>query len=229
MLGLQDARGQGLRGCRPASTGTASCRTMGPVSRPSSTRWTVAPLTFTPCSKAWRWASRPGKAGSSDGCTFTTRPAKARDEPGGEQTHEARRGTRGRPGGRAGGSRARRRSPRRAFPRWSRKSAGTPAARARSRAGALSTFEITTAISPPSSPAAAASIRAWRLEPRPLTSTPIAGLACQSRPIPPHRNRGRPTASRFRRRPTRSSGPGSRIRVQDRYSKRRLRPRPRSR
>src|SRR5262249_43139597 len=48
-----------------------------------------------------------------------------------------------------------------------------PAACARSRAGADSTFETTTPTCPPSDPPFAASTRAWRLVPRPLTSTPI--------------------------------------------------------
>ena len=37
------------------------------VHGPSSTKCTVAPVTFAPCSSAWRWACRPGNAGSSEG------------------------------------------------------------------------------------------------------------------------------------------------------------------
>ena len=142
----------------------------------------MAPLTLTPCSQAWRWASRPGKAGSSEGCTLRMRPAKARDEGGREQAHVAgeadevdavlaqerrelavvvlaRRGRGGR--GTAAGDAGR----------------GAPVeARRPSR-----TFEITTAISPPEAArAAAASMQ--RLEvasPRPLIedADALLGLA----------------------------------------------------
>ena len=55
---------------------------IGPLSTPSSTKWTVTPATFTPCSSACSMAPRPGKAGSSAGWTFTIRPAKRRMNPG---------------------------------------------------------------------------------------------------------------------------------------------------
>src|SRR3954464_8044106 len=63
-------------GVSPSRTSTASCRTIGPVSMPSSTKCTVAPVTLTPCASASSTACTPGNAGSSDGCTFRIRPGK---------------------------------------------------------------------------------------------------------------------------------------------------------
>ena len=103
------------------------------------------------------------------------------DPPGeGAQERAARAGACSRPGrrgrrrARAAARRARGRAPRASGrdDRGTRR--GCPRARARSSPGASSTFEITTAISPPSAPARRASIRACRLEPRPLMRTPIS-------------------------------------------------------
>src|SRR5512139_180541 len=152
-------------------TGTASWATIGPESSPSSTRCTVAPLTFTPWSQARRWASSPGNAGRRAGWTLRIRPGKARTKTGERRRMKPARHTRST-------WRARRVSTTsasktsRVFPRWSQKTAGRPAWRARSRPRAPSTFDTTTAISPPSSPRRAASMRAWRFDPRPLTRTP---------------------------------------------------------
>ena len=75
--------------CRRRSTGTAACRTIGPASRSSSTKWTVQPVIFTPCSSAWCCASRPGKAGSSEGWMFRMRCGNSRMKRGAQQAHEA--------------------------------------------------------------------------------------------------------------------------------------------
>src|SRR5205085_2077100 len=48
-------------------TGTAACRTIGPLSRSALTRWTVAPEMRTPCSSACCCASIPGNDGRRDG------------------------------------------------------------------------------------------------------------------------------------------------------------------
>ena len=60
----------------PPGTGTSRCRIAGPVSTPSSTKWTVTPVTSTPASSACPIASRPGKAGSRAGWTLTMRLRK---------------------------------------------------------------------------------------------------------------------------------------------------------
>ena len=72
-------RSDALRsGC--ARRASRPCRRRAPAPRPAArwgrrraravTRWTLAPATFTPCSSACRWASTPGNAGSSEGCTL---------------------------------------------------------------------------------------------------------------------------------------------------------------
>ena len=63
------------------NTGTAACNTIGPPSSSGVTRCTVQPATFTPCARAWAGASVPGKAGSSDGCTFRTGPVNFARNP----------------------------------------------------------------------------------------------------------------------------------------------------
>src|SRR5919109_170432 len=57
----------------PARTATRSWRRIGPESTPSSTRWTVAPDSATPAASCSSTARAPGKAGSSEGWTFTIR------------------------------------------------------------------------------------------------------------------------------------------------------------
>src|SRR3990172_105235 len=200
---------------------TASCITMGPESSPSSTTGTVAPLSLTPCSRAWRCASSPGKAGRSAGWTFRIRPRKARTSVGESNLMKPARHTSSTPCSRISATRSASNASR-DFPRWSRKTAGMPALRARSSPGALSTFEITIAISPPSSPFRCASMRACRFEPRPLMRTPIFFIdppPCPSpgrgrgphwqggsefsstpHPVPPHiRGRETPWRGRLRR------------------------------
>src|SRR5262249_19105104 len=54
---------------------TASWRTIGPVSVPSSTRWTVTPVTRTPYESASPTAWVPGNEGRSAGCTLSQRPS----------------------------------------------------------------------------------------------------------------------------------------------------------
>ena len=158
--------------CRWGDHGTASWATIGPESSPSSTRCTVAPLTFTPCSSAWRCASRPGKAGRSAGWMFRIRPGEGAHEDGREQAHEAGEADEVDAGAPAGSPRSRRRRPR-ASGRGGRgrRRGSRPCGRARGRRRPP-TFETTTAISPPSSPRRAASMSACRFEPRPLTRTP---------------------------------------------------------
>src|SRR5437763_885456 len=55
------------RECASSSlnTGTVFCKTMGPWSRCSSTKWTVQPETFTPYSAACFCASRPEMPGAA--------------------------------------------------------------------------------------------------------------------------------------------------------------------
>src|SRR5262249_29492501 len=48
-----------------ASTGTATCAMIGPLSTPASTKNSVAPATFTPYANASRGAWIPGNAGSN--------------------------------------------------------------------------------------------------------------------------------------------------------------------
>ena len=67
-----------------------ACITIGPASRFSSTKWTVHPENFAPCSMAWRCDSRPGNAGSSDGWMFKIAIRKRGDEMRREQPHVAR-------------------------------------------------------------------------------------------------------------------------------------------
>ncbi len=61
----------------PGRTATASCATMGPPSRVSSTKWIVQPVTVAPWSSASRTECAPGNAGSSDGCVFRMRSRNA--------------------------------------------------------------------------------------------------------------------------------------------------------
>ncbi len=60
---------------------------IGPESTPSSTKWTVTPVTRAPWSSACRTASSPGNDGSSAGCTFTIRLRNRSTNAGAEQLH----------------------------------------------------------------------------------------------------------------------------------------------
>ena len=75
----------------PGRTGTASWATIGPPSSVASTRWTVTPVTATPCARASRTACAPGNAGSSDGWVLRMRPANAPRTAGPDEPHVARR------------------------------------------------------------------------------------------------------------------------------------------
>ena len=77
-----------------SSTGTAACMTMGPASSSGVTKCTVAPVTFTPCSSAWRWASVPGNAGSSDGWMLRIAFGNASQNPGPSRRMKPARQTR---------------------------------------------------------------------------------------------------------------------------------------
>ena len=76
------AAGARPRGCAPPASPSRRPRgprrppgaRSGPWSTSSSTRCTVTPVTFAPQARASRTACAPGKAGSSAGCTFSTRP-----------------------------------------------------------------------------------------------------------------------------------------------------------
>ena len=59
------------------------------MSTPSSTKWTVTPVTSTPASSAWPIASRPGKAGQQGGVDVDDAVAEAGDEGRAEQLHVA--------------------------------------------------------------------------------------------------------------------------------------------
>src|SRR5262249_41405248 len=56
------------------SSGSCSWRRIGPVSRPSSTRWIVTPVVLTFALSASSIACMPGNAGNKDGWTLTIRP-----------------------------------------------------------------------------------------------------------------------------------------------------------
>src|SRR5580658_6287599 len=61
-----------------SSTGTEAWATIGPESTPSSTKCTVHPAIFAPCTSAWCWASRPGNAGSREGWMLRIRWGNSR-------------------------------------------------------------------------------------------------------------------------------------------------------
>ena len=77
------------RPCRRRSTGTAACRTIGPPSSSAVTRWTVAPVTRTPCSSAWRCASRPGKRRQQRRMDVEDAVGKRVEQRRPDQAHEA--------------------------------------------------------------------------------------------------------------------------------------------
>ena len=90
----------------------------------------------------------PERPGAATGWTFRTRPGNAPRKAGERRRMNPARHTRSTWCSRSRPATSRSKSSR-ARPRWSRKRAGTPACRARSRARASSTFETTTAIRPP--------------------------------------------------------------------------------
>ena len=66
-----------------------SCKTIGPLSTPSSTRWTVTPMTFTPCSSACSIAPTAGEGREERGMHVQDPAREAPDELRAEQLHEA--------------------------------------------------------------------------------------------------------------------------------------------
>ena len=131
VLLVEDPRRKRLLASSPGRIGTRRCSTIGPVSVPSSTKWTVQPDSFSPASRARRCTSRPGNFGRRAGWMFRIRPRQRATNSGREQAHVTGEADRGpaapHRGGAASPARARP-GPRTAFgPRRS------PAARARAR------------------------------------------------------------------------------------------------
>ena len=133
--------------CRRRAPGRRPAATIGPPSSSPVTRWTVAPLTLTPCASACAWASTPGNAGSSDGWMFRIAFGKGLEQRRTDQPHEAGKADERTPPIAAAQPRSRRsKSSRAAKSRWLIVSVSMPAARARSRPAASGLFEMTTAI-----------------------------------------------------------------------------------
>ena len=61
---------------------------IGPVSMPSSTKWTVQPERLTPCSIAAFWTCSPGKDGSRAGGMFMIPVREGLDEGRRDDPHE---------------------------------------------------------------------------------------------------------------------------------------------
>ena len=165
-------RGSAPRASRAARPARSPGASTGPVSMPSSTRWTVTPVVSTPAASASSIACAPGNSGSSDGWTLTIRSGKRVEERLREQVHvagehdeldavllepgrhhevallAARRGSRAR----------------------TSRSGSRPRARGRARSASLR-FDATAAIGRP------ASISACRFVPLPETRTPIIAIA----------------------------------------------------
>ena len=123
------------------------------MSTPSSTKWTVTPVSSTPASSAWPIASRPGEGRQQGGVDVDDAVAEAGDEGRAEQLHVAGEDDQ------VGAARldpvAHRRVARRAGRRTRRAgktAVSTPAARARSSARAPGLSEPTPTTSIPSRP-----------------------------------------------------------------------------
>src|SRR5882724_44691 len=153
---------------------TAPCTMIGPWSVSSSTKWTVAPATLTPYARAWRWASRPLKEGSSAGWMFMMRSGKALRSTGVTRRSKPASSTSSTPASRSAATTARSKSSRRAKPGCSMTRVGMPAASARARPGAPARFETTTRSAQSSWRAAMRSMIACRLVPVPEMSAPAA-------------------------------------------------------
>ena len=178
----------------PGRIGTASWATIGPPSSVASTRWTVHPVTATPCARASRTAWAPGNAGSSDGCVLRIRSGERRQGPTVPGSACSRRARRRRAG-----------PPRASSARVSSSLSATravsiPCSVAQSSAGHARSAKTKT-ISPPSSPRAAAAWRARRFEPAPDTPTAIRPAPVTQIPRAGPRHSGR------RRRPRPRSPP----------------------
>ena len=136
---------------RSAGTGTGRWRMIGPESTPSSTKWTVTPVTRTPCSSACPIASRPGNEGSSAGWTLIIRSAKRATNAGREQLHVAGEDDEVDLAGLRASRRSRGRAPRGRRSSAARERRGLdPGARARSSACAPGLSEPTATTSIPS-------------------------------------------------------------------------------
>ena len=169
-------------------TGTRSCASTGPVSTPSSTRWTVAPDSATPAASCVLDRVRAGERRQQRRVDVDDRAGEAVEEGRREQVHvageddEARRPA----------PRASRPSRRRALRGPGSRRARRPRSRrtARSSAGAPLRLLATATTGRP------ASSSACRFVPRPLTRTPITRSA-RSR-ARRARLRARPRTSRCR-------------------------------
>ena len=84
-----DALVQRLASSSSSSTGTATCATIGPVSTPSSTTNSVAPVTLTPYARASRGPCMPGNDGDSAGWVLTRAAAEPGQERRAGELHEA--------------------------------------------------------------------------------------------------------------------------------------------
>ena len=148
VLDGEDARRERLRRVVVEHRRPPAAATIGPASSSGVTKCTVAPLTFTPWSRACRCASTPGNAGSSDGWMLRTRRGNASQNSGPSRRMNPARHTSPTP-------RARSALDERAVVRVARRVLAVrqderldPRARARSRARQRRrTFEMTTAIS----------------------------------------------------------------------------------
>ena len=77
----EDARAKGRRACRSSCTGTIRCTTIGPLSSPSSTRWTVQPRDLARRARAPGAGRRaPGRPAAGSGWMLRIRCRIARDE-----------------------------------------------------------------------------------------------------------------------------------------------------
>ncbi len=88
VLDLVDASPPPPRCREHTEASNGSCRMIGPLSTPSSTKWTVTPVTRTPYSIACSIARSPGRPGRSDGWTLIDPAREAADELGAQQLHE---------------------------------------------------------------------------------------------------------------------------------------------
>ena len=151
----------------------------------------------------------PGRPAAATGWTFRIRPGKARDEGGRQQAHVAGEADEVDAVCAAGSRRPRRRSPRAGGRGGRGRRRGSRRARARSRPGAVSTFETTTAISPAQlARAAAASMRACRLRAAAADENAdlLTALTRRRRPRPAPRSRSRSSSRRAARASARRRG-----------------------
>ena len=89
VLDRVDGRLQLLRGRRPTGTGTSRWRIGGPVSTPSSTKWTVTPVVSHARLQRLPDRVEPGEGRQQGGVDVDDAVAEAGDEGGAEQLHVA--------------------------------------------------------------------------------------------------------------------------------------------